>query len=40
MPRRDLHPGYVLRPEDRLVIAATRRRLDELLGKRGSFTFR
>ncbi|MFJ8850405.1 potassium channel family protein [Streptomyces sp. NPDC102437] len=27
----DLHPGYVLRPEDRVVIAATRRGLAELL---------
>ncbi|MGA5198442.1 NAD-binding protein [Streptomyces exfoliatus] len=30
----DLHPGYVLRPEDRVVIAATRRGLAELLGGR------
>ncbi|WP_418960555.1 NAD-binding protein [Streptomyces tritici] len=29
----DLHPGYVLRPEDRIVIAATRRGLAELLGR-------
>ncbi|MFF5933653.1 NAD-binding protein [Streptomyces sp. NPDC012508] len=29
----DLHPGYVLRPEDRVVIAATRRGLAELLGR-------
>ncbi|MFE9137590.1 NAD-binding protein [Streptomyces sp. NPDC007355] len=28
----ELHPGYVLRPEDRVVIAATRRGLAELLG--------
>ncbi|WP_327166683.1 NAD-binding protein [Streptomyces zaomyceticus] len=27
----DLHPGYVLRPDDRVVIAATRRGLAELL---------
>lgn len=27
----DVHPGYVLRPEDRVVIAATRRGLAELL---------
>lgn len=27
----DLHPGYILRPEDRVVIAATRRGLAELL---------
>ncbi|MFF9346800.1 NAD-binding protein [Streptomyces sp. NPDC014734] len=27
----DLHPGYVLRPQDRVVIAATRRGLAELL---------
>ncbi|WP_395365920.1 NAD-binding protein [Streptomyces sp. YH02] len=29
----DLHPGYVLRPDDRIVIAATRRGLAELLGR-------
>ncbi|WUT32791.1 NAD-binding protein [Streptomyces sp. NBC_00691] len=29
----DLHPGYVLRPEDRVVIAATRRGLAELQGR-------
>ncbi|MEU8524049.1 NAD-binding protein [Streptomyces sp. NPDC048629] len=29
----DLHPGYVLRAEDRVVIAATRRGLAELLGR-------
>ena len=29
----ELHPGYVLRPEDRVVIAATRRGLAELLGR-------
>ncbi|GHE63118.1 hypothetical protein GCM10017771_86460 [Streptomyces capitiformicae] len=28
----DLHPGYVLRPQDRVVLAATRRGLAELLG--------
>ncbi|MGW0466311.1 potassium channel family protein [Streptomyces sp. NPDC003027] len=28
----DLHPGYVLRREDRVVVAATRRGLAELLG--------
>lgn len=27
----DLHPGYVLRPEDRVVLAATRQGLAELL---------
>ncbi|UUN31001.1 TrkA family potassium uptake protein [Streptomyces sp. FIT100] len=30
----DLHPGYVLRSEDRVVLAATRRGLAELLGRR------
>lgn len=30
----DLHPGYVLRPEDRVVLAATRQGLAELLGHR------
>ncbi|MFF8832002.1 NAD-binding protein [Streptomyces sp. NPDC015131] len=30
----DLHPGYVLRPDDRVVVAATRRGLAELLGRR------
>ncbi|MFF8841703.1 NAD-binding protein [Streptomyces sp. NPDC015127] len=30
----DLHPGYVLRAEDRVVVAATRRGLAELLGRR------
>ncbi|MFJ6935497.1 NAD-binding protein [Streptomyces sp. NPDC101132] len=30
----DLHPGYVLRAEDRVVLAATRRGLAELLGRR------
>ncbi|MFI2432671.1 NAD-binding protein [Streptomyces sp. NPDC018693] len=30
----DLHPGYVLRPEDRVVLAATRQGLAELLGRR------
>ncbi|WP_433917014.1 NAD-binding protein [Streptomyces sp. NBC_01744] len=29
----DLHPGYVLRPEDRVVIAATRGGLADLLGR-------
>ncbi|MEU0275905.1 NAD-binding protein [Streptomyces sp. NPDC006307] len=29
----DLHPGYVLRPGDRVVLAATRRGLAELLGR-------
>ncbi|WP_407841472.1 TrkA family potassium uptake protein [Streptomyces sp. DSM 116496] len=29
----DLRPGYVLRPEDRVVMAATRRGLAELLGR-------
>ena len=29
-----LHPGYVLRPEDRVVLAATRQGLAELLGRR------
>ncbi|AQT75677.1 NAD-binding protein [Streptomyces sp. fd1-xmd] len=29
----NLHPGYVLRPEDRVVLAATRRGLAELLGR-------
>ncbi|MBZ4018838.1 NAD-binding protein [Streptomyces purpurogeneiscleroticus] len=31
---RDLPPGYVLRPQDRVVIAATREGLGELLGRR------
>ncbi|WP_406210632.1 NAD-binding protein [Streptomyces sp. NBC_01017] len=30
----DLHPGYVLRPHDRVVLAATRHGLAELLGAR------
>ncbi|MFJ8078359.1 NAD-binding protein [Streptomyces sp. NPDC096176] len=30
----DLHPGYVLRPQDRVVVAATRRGVAELLGRR------
>lgn len=30
----DLHPGYVLRPEDRVVLAATRHGLGRLLGRR------
>ncbi|MCX5301926.1 MULTISPECIES: potassium channel family protein [Streptomyces] len=29
----ELHPGYVLKPEDRVVLAATRRGLAELLGR-------
>ncbi|MER7111421.1 NAD-binding protein [Streptomyces sp. NPDC000229] len=29
----DIHPGYVLKPEDRVVLAATRRGLAELLGR-------
>ncbi|WP_461080931.1 NAD-binding protein [Streptomyces deserti] len=29
----DLHPGYVLRPEDRVVLAATRQGLAELLSR-------
>ncbi|MFI9115253.1 hypothetical protein [Streptomyces venezuelae] len=29
----DLHPGYVLHPGDRLVVAATRAGLAELLGE-------
>lgn len=32
----NLHPGYVLRPEDRVVIAATRRGLAELLRRQRS----
>ncbi len=32
----DLHPGYVLKAQDRVVIAATRRGLAELLGRRSS----
>ncbi|MEW2175461.1 NAD-binding protein [Streptomyces sp. NPDC005406] len=36
----NLHPGYVLRPTDRVVIAATRRGLAELLGRQGSLTRR
>ncbi|MET9320169.1 NAD-binding protein [Streptomyces sp. NPDC003038] len=34
----DLHPGYVLRPQDRVVVAATRRGLAQLLGRRGGRT--
>ncbi|MGW8882968.1 NAD-binding protein [Streptomyces sp. NPDC055749] len=34
----DLHPGYVLRAEDRVVIAATRRGLAELLRRQRSMT--
>lgn len=36
----NLHPGYVLQPTDRVVIAATRRGLAELLGRHGSLTGR
>ncbi|MGW7451092.1 potassium channel family protein [Streptomyces sp. NPDC054787] len=36
----DLHPGYVLRGEDRVVLAATRRGLAELLGRRPARTSR
>ncbi|MER6114604.1 NAD-binding protein [Streptomyces sp. NPDC001743] len=36
----NLHPGYVLQPTDRVVIAATRRGLAELLGRRESLTRR
>jgi Trk K+ transport system NAD-binding subunit len=32
----DLHPGYVLRPEDRVILAATRGGLAELLGRSGA----
>ncbi|MFB7462401.1 potassium channel family protein [Streptomyces sp. NPDC056224] len=32
----ELHPGYVLKPEDRVVLAATRRGLAELLGRTGA----
>lgn len=32
----ELHPGYVLKPEDRVVLAATRRGLGELLGRTGA----
>ncbi|MEU0278580.1 NAD-binding protein [Streptomyces sp. NPDC088147] len=32
----DLHPGYVLHPRDRVVLAATRRGLAELLGRRSA----
>lgn len=31
----DVHPGYVLRPQDRVVLAATRQGLGELLGRQG-----
>ncbi len=34
----DLHPGYVLQPQDRVVIAATRRGLAELLGRQRTLT--
>ncbi|MBW5480362.1 NAD-binding protein [Streptomyces bambusae] len=34
----ELHPGYVLRPEDRVVLAATRLGLAELLGRRADLT--
>ncbi|MFB7555533.1 NAD-binding protein [Streptomyces brevispora] len=36
----NLHPGYVLQPTDRVVIAATRRGLAELLRRRDSLTRR
>ncbi|WP_031084180.1 NAD(P)-binding protein [Streptomyces sp. NRRL WC-3549] len=36
----NLHPGYVLRPEDRVVIAATRRGLAELLRRQRATTVR
>ncbi|MGW1224305.1 NAD-binding protein [Streptomyces sp. NPDC002530] len=36
----NLHPGYVLQPTDRVVIAATRRGLAELLRRRASLTRR
>ncbi|MFF3174009.1 NAD-binding protein [Streptomyces sp. NPDC057900] len=36
----NLHPGYVLQPTDRVVIAATRRGLAELLRRRTSMTNR
>ncbi|WP_330177941.1 NAD-binding protein [Streptomyces sp. NBC_01498] len=32
----DLRPGYVLRPRDRVVLAATRRGLAELMGRRST----
>ncbi|MFJ2115721.1 MULTISPECIES: NAD-binding protein [unclassified Streptomyces] len=32
----DLHPGYVLHPRDRVVLAATRRGLAELLGRQST----
>ncbi|MFJ5227298.1 NAD-binding protein [Streptomyces sp. NPDC088400] len=32
----DLHPGYVLQPQDRVVLAATRRGVAELLGRRSA----
>jgi hypothetical protein len=32
----DLHPGYVLRAQDRVVLAATRGGLAELLGRHGT----
>ncbi|QES47015.1 potassium transporter TrkA [Streptomyces venezuelae] len=32
----DLHPGYVLKAQDRVVLAATRRGLAELLGRHGT----
>ncbi|MFF9631854.1 NAD-binding protein [Streptomyces fradiae] len=34
----DLHPGYVLRAEDRVVLAATRRGLAQLLGRGAAAT--
>ncbi|HBF81995.1 MAG TPA: hypothetical protein DD420_19270, partial [Streptomyces sp.] len=36
----NLHPGYVLRAEDRVVIAATRRGLAELLRRQRATTVR
>ncbi|MEU2908322.1 NAD-binding protein [Streptomyces massasporeus] len=36
----DLHSGYVLRPEDRVVLAATRQGLAELLGRQTSLPLR
>ncbi len=33
----DLHPGYVFRSDDRVVVAATRQGLAELLGRRSRF---
>lgn len=36
----DLHPGYVLHPRDRVVLAATRRGLAELLGRQSASRLR